>query len=402
MAGLAKPNIEGLGSEAPIILTSTSYHNGVNDDTIESLLDGNLNTHTKYGVLVTTNTQSHFKFKIDKKVRIHAYGTSYSDSGGSAGKKVKLYNTDENTLVGEFQTKQHEWYVLFPELEAGSYQLKVESSSNNYIQFTEWYVEDLECDNIVIKDGGKYYSFKKEKYNTVTKKFDEISVSDIQDNLCDSGSLTKEMTVGDETFIPLHKFENPKIITVEPPKQSMIHALKSKKELVVASGDFSTGIMENIDYLKAVSTVDSGCSVKVVISNDKGNTWYSTGDNGETWEELNNNLTTSQRASLEGFNEQDLNEFKNEINEKGFDIGDMERINFNNIKTETLRLAYVLNVNSCADECSVKSLNVQFDSKGNMKLTNDVEVRVNDYSVIVTPKINTNLMKINIINSPVE
>lgn len=154
--------LKEVDENSPLIyFNGTNYHDGSNADTLDSLLDDNTHKKTNYGVLVTTNKESHFYFNLMKKSNIYAYGELCSDSGGSTGKKIKLYkinNDDTETFIKEIQTKNNEWYLLCDNLGKGKYRFKVESNANNYCSFTEFNVKP--CQIYLLNKNNQYYTIK--------------------------------------------------------------------------------------------------------------------------------------------------------------------------------------------------------------------------------------------------
>jgi len=159
MAGIAKPDIEGLGKEGKIAFLESDYDD-TRFDNIETLLDGDTNKHTIYGVLLNGGISKNIVFEIPKKSNIWAYGQSYSDSGGSTPESINLYKKNNN---GEFEliqegipTKANEWYLFLSNLDKGVY--KIEHISN-YTMFTEWYVENLDLYKFLLKQNNSIYTF---------------------------------------------------------------------------------------------------------------------------------------------------------------------------------------------------------------------------------------------------
>lgn len=393
------PNVDNLGNRLDISFEATSYHNGTNADKIETLIDGSLAAKTKYGVLVTTNTQSHFKFTVNSECRIWAYGTTYSDSGGRTPQKVKLYKDDVE--IGEYQTKANEWYVLFEYLEAGNYQIKVLDKSNNYNQFTEWYVEELEDKIFAVKHEGKYYSLSKDNYDPQQKMFKESNIDELKadrNKLVSKEYLTRSLIIDGEEFKPLYKFNNPKLICLDNITVN-VQGIKSNTELVLASNNFSTSIIDSIDFIDSVSTIDENSNIKMVVSNDYGQTWLTTNDNGFNWTELNVNSINKSYEELSSQELEAWNNFKNEVAAKGFNMKELSTINFNPIKKDVLRFAYVLNIQDKENICRVELLNIQFDTHGKIQKLKDseVDITMDSFNAYIIPSRDIQLMKINML-----
>ncbi|MCE5169644.1 hypothetical protein LQV63_09995 [Paenibacillus profundus] len=165
MAGNAKPRVPNLGDEAKIEITgfrgsSVNTPNNASDASV--LLDG---VTTKQGVYnavaMSTHFDSYLEFSINRNSNLWAVGGSYSDSGGSAGKQLKLemWNGQEYKDVGIYNTTAtNGWYLLCPSLVAGKYKI---TPVANYVTFNEWYVENLVLNKSLIElSGGEYRTYK--------------------------------------------------------------------------------------------------------------------------------------------------------------------------------------------------------------------------------------------------
>lgn len=148
-------------------------------DSIDSLLDLSIASTSGYGCLLDTSYNNYnddqkentIVFEVFHLVNIWAYGQGYYDSGGRTPSTVKLYKKQKETwklLKDKIETKDNEWYVLFPNLNKGVYKLEVES---NYVSFTQWYVEKIAVSKYLIKSQDKIYSVKKTFYTIEDDKF---------------------------------------------------------------------------------------------------------------------------------------------------------------------------------------------------------------------------------------
>lgn len=176
-------------------------------------------------------------------------------------------------------------------------------------------------------------------------------------------------------------------------------AIKSNKQLVVGSGDFSTKLASNIDFFNAVYSIPNNCSIKCVVSNDSGTSWYTTSDNGNTWDKLTNIVTLKafNELSVEEVTQWDL--FKEEVFTSGISLVNLSMVNFNTLNSSTLRFAYVIyQEKALSTPANISKLDWQFDSIGLYKQmdTSDLSVTVNNNNIMITSNKDVELLKLNV------
>lgn len=153
MAGIAKPNVDGLGKETTVNFLSSRTDYTPNFK-IE-LFDGSLSSTNSVNSALffyTSYTGCFVEFEVTEKCRIWGYTLDYSDSGGNLLNPCALYKKDETTNQYVFVKNSNtpianQWYTIFDELEVGTYKIQ-SSARTNYSGWTEWYIEKLEKENI--------------------------------------------------------------------------------------------------------------------------------------------------------------------------------------------------------------------------------------------------------------
>ena len=254
-----------------------------------------------------------------------------------------------------------------------------------------------------IKDDNKYYSLLDSNYSS--GKYNEITMENslgwvLNNGVFDVNKLFTDTTINGETFKPITKFKNPKLIAYYNDNKINILGRKSNKQLVIASASFVTKIANNIDYFKVISNIENNSYIKMAVSIDAGVTWKTTNDNGTTWNDLTNKMPLKDYEIMTSEEKIQWNNLLTEIDTDGFDISNIENINFNTLNSEIIMFAYVLYQDNYNDACNNISLEWQFDSKGKMLKMNDTEYEVvlTEDRIVYTPKIDNDLIKVNIIN----
>ena len=225
-----------------------------------------------------------------------------------------------------------------------------------------------------IKQNNKYYSFSKDNYDTTTKMYKEITLDDINNGLylCQLTDLTKEVTIGEETFKPIDKFDNFQFVSkYNMPKT--IKGRKSKTGISIASGDIYTKVASRINSFTLDNTTTNNSSIKMAISFDNGSTWKTYKDGSFTDLSINiavktyENMTTDEKTNWDNA--------KTIITTDGFTPDVLSTIDFNTIENlSTIRFAYVLYQDLITDDCKVNTLSWQFDAKGSFQKMKDSEI----------------------------
>lgn len=89
-----------------------------------------------------------------------------------------------------------------------------------------------------IKQDDRYYGFSDDNYNTDTQMYNEITLDNINSYLYGNSvsNLTTEVTIGEETFRPIDKFSNFKIVSKYNIPKTII-GRKTKSSMIIANGD---------------------------------------------------------------------------------------------------------------------------------------------------------------------
>ena len=225
-----------------------------------------------------------------------------------------------------------------------------------------------------IKQNNKYYSFSEDNYDTITKMYKEITLDDINNGLhaCQLPDLTKEVTIGEETFKPIDKFNNFQLVSKYNVPKTII-GRKSKTGMSIASGDIYTKVASRINSFTLDNTTTNNSSIKMAVSFDNGSTWKTYKDGSLTDLSINiavktyENMTTDEKTNWDNA--------KTIITTDGFAPGVLSTIDFNTIENlSTIRFAYVLYQDLITDDCKVNTLSWQFDAKGSFQKMKDSEI----------------------------
>ena len=248
--------------------------------------------------------------------------------------------------------------------------------------------------SLYIKQNNKYYSFSKDNYDTATKMYKEITSDDINNDLylCNVSDLTKEVTIGEETFKPIDKFDNFQFVSKYNEPKTII-GRKSKTGMSIANGDINTRVASKINSFTLDNTVNNNSYIKMAVSFDNGATWKTYKDN--SFSDLNITIVNKTYEDMTVDEKNNWKSAKETILSEGFTTDILSTIDFNTINDlRTIRFAYVLYQDLINDSCSVNKLSWNFNAAGSFqKMTSDEVITQFSNGVIkIIPKANCNMI----------
>ena len=225
-----------------------------------------------------------------------------------------------------------------------------------------------------IKQNNKYYSFSKDNYDTVTKMYKEITSDDINNNLylCNLSDLTEEVTIGEETFKPIDKFNNFQFVSKYNEPKTII-GRKSKTGMSIPSGDIYTKVASKINSFTLDNTVNNNSYIKMAVSFDNGATWKTYKDN--SFSDLNITIANKTYEDMTVDEKNNWESAKETILSEGFTTDILSTIDFNTINDlRTIRFAYVLYQDLINDSCGVNKLSWNFNANGKFQKMKESEI----------------------------
>ena len=262
------------------------------------------------------------------------------------------------------------------------------------IQYHEKSQISTKENKFIIEMDGKYYSAKKDNYDADTKKYREITFSthdEFYNYAVDLSILNTNITINDETFKPIDKFTNYKLISDEDFKM-ILNAIKSDKEMIISRQNLSLLSAEKINAFKQIISKENNGNCKTVFSLDNGATWKSYDVSTSQFIDLTNTLpldlvATTKPDDLSEENKTKWDNLQDEIIEKGIDTDTMQTLDFATLLGSTyknIRFAHVLIRPTYDDKVTLQNMSWNIDEEGDYVQTNDVEIAVNSNRLIAT------------------
>lgn len=224
--------------------------------------------------------------------------------------------------------------------------------------------------NCLIKMDNKYYSILEEFWNTETKNFTNVGSKDFEKSF-NLQNLTKELTYGEDTFIPLEKFDNFSIVFKDETIEKLNIGGYKIENKIVMTNPIDMRMVENFN-----SIAINGTNVKCLIKFNEEEQYYTYNFEESIFE----------------------NEEIDNIATNGIDISKIKDIDFNKIKEEkdlkNVTFAFFLQQDSIVNNIIIDYLEI---GEFSQKTSTETKLKVGYKKISIQPTFNANLLKINVL-----
>lgn len=384
MAGIARPTVAHLGKE---VLPTNLISSGDVIGSMNGLFDGTCVNEWNTSRICYWRKNSYTEFTIDRKVNIWRCGTT-----GWATQHCSLFRIEKLQDDGTYlditneitqsvsPITEKEWEKTISDLSKGTYRFYPQNTRLD----SEWYMEAV--DRFIIFMNQKYYTIEN---NTLVEINEEITANVIDERGALESTINENISLlfGNVTFIS----SNSNVLDLD--------CLKTNNELVIENNDLPTTIQSNIEFFENQSEITGNGEIKIAFSIDEGITWKT--HDGLDFIDL---LVTIPCKPYNELTEDELiqwNNARDEILANGIDSATLKTLDFNTLTFDKIRFVYVLHVDDITDTTLNKKLIWQFDAKNSMILMKDdeIDLEVLPTGIKITPKVNSEMIKLNIITS---
>lgn len=298
--------------------------------------------------------------------------------------------------------------VLATEVDFTTYRLLIEEyNARNLGVYRGEY--DWDWFNYVIMYNGGYFSTLEENYDTTTKMYKSVLASELkQENgfkvygASDMSAFFKEITIGEETFRPIDKFDNFKIISNQRSTMAL-NGIKTTKDMAVATYNINIARYKNVDNITFLNEIvpnveGENVYVKCVFSFDEGVTWRTFKDGILT--ELDLEIPKGKYEDLNEDQKLIWNVATDNILSEGCDLEIIKNTKWKEIEgLQRVKFAFAFNTPSYATVNAITQLDVTYDDTDFLKEmdSSEYDCEIYDKSVKVTSKIDNELIKVNIL-----
>ena len=281
-----------------------------------------------------------------------------TDNGGS----VKLYNCYGNVVKGEYTTPydiENNVFTDTPLLD-DKYNIIDESVD---ISTVGLYAGTYGWQKILIKKNNKYYTINSEKYNPTLNMFDELSnfsIDNFDDYSFSIDDLFTEVTIGDETFKPIDKFDNFQIVSKDN-FDCIITGLKSTQEMIATLEPLNMRAYDVIHNITGDYVIENNGVIKLLFSFDKGTTWKTYDVNNSEWNDVNVDIPIKLYENFTDEDKTNWNDATNTILSDGISVQNLGNVEFESVRTNSLMFAVAFNRPTYSDTCTLKDLKINYD-----------------------------------------
>lgn len=235
---------------------------------------------------------------------------------------------------------------------------------------------------LLLEQNGKYYDLSTESYNVETAAYNSL-IGNISDLLVNSSfspnDLFIEISIGEETFTPIDKFDNFRIISNEKIDLNLLGNKIGYSLLLSNSTNFDSSQVKSLNNIN----VDYSGDVKLVFSVNEGLTWLTYS---------NDILTRLDGAYDYPLTPETEEKLRNDIVSYGITPNDIKNVDFllNNITS--IRIAYVLGSRSVIYKTMLK-----IEDKSHYKLLKSSERKITKYDrdILIQSNINSHFIHVN-------
>ena len=251
--------------------------------------------------------------------------------------------------------------------------------------------------NCIIKSNDKYIIPTIDEYNPETNSFNEYDTfEEVYDKLVPLYTLTENITVNGETFIPISKLPDKFTILKKTSVPFCMKAL-SKTYLFYYKGYYALDNLENLLSITlksgiATNEIVQTSNLKCIFSFDCGLTWKSYDFYNTAFLNIDDIELTNESVS-------DIN-LQDKVINYGIDASKLKDIVFDNFVTKSFKILFAFDVSSYTPQKEFHCISIKYNSIGSfIEMINEKEyfttLKNNEISII--PTIDTDQMKTNIV-----
>lgn len=217
--------------------------------------------------------------------------------------------------------------------------------------------------NFILNDNGTYKTYNEE--NNALEVITDITG-------LDSKALTGvKLDLVPDALKLLPSLDGVKLI-ISKKSSIVFNAIKNKRELVVMRDDFFTSQIKTINSLFINSNLSGNGGIKLAVSTDSGLTWKSF--DGDYWINLSATIPQNKYEKLTQEEKELWNNALTDIDANGIDYDQLNSIDFNPLRAEKLRFAFVLNCENYSDTAKLESIMCSAKKVNYLKCCSEAEV----------------------------
>ena len=262
---------------------------------------------------------------------------------------------------------------------------------------------------VILQSNKNYYSIDEKYYNSSTKNYNTISdlsasnFSNYEFNIYD---LFDEITINEETFKPIDKFESFSIISTSQ-NTLTVNGIKVDKSMIATMEPLSMAAYETIHNITADYTTENNGTIKLIFSFDKGNTWKTYDVSTNAWNPVSVNIPTKLYDNFTPEEKSNWDSARDTILSDGISVQDLGNVVFSTETIKTLMFAVAFSRPTYADTCTLRGLNIKYDgvvtyiqlAVGSDLTKYEAKVRITGDTIGVTSSTNCDKLLISVVTN---
>lgn len=262
---------------------------------------------------------------------------------------------------------------------------------------------------VILQSNKNYYSIDEKYYNSSTKNYNTISdlsasnFSNYEFNIYD---LFDEITINEETFKPIDKFESFSIISTSQ-NTLTVNGIKVDKSMIATMEPLSMAAYETIHNITADYTTENNGAIKLIFSFDKGNTWKTYDVSINAWNPVSVNIPTKLYDNFTSEEKSNWDFARDTILSDGISVQNLGDVVFSTETIKTLMFAVAFSRPTYADTCTLRGLNIKYDgvvtyiqlAVGSDLTKYEAKVRITGDTIGVTSSTNCDKLLISVVTN---
>ena len=296
----------------------------------------------------------------------------------------------DNILIGKK-------FMIIPE---------IQDNSVAVVEFELW---GNDFEGVILQSNKNYYSIDEKYYNSSTKNYNAISdlsasnFSNYEFNIYD---LFDEITINEETFKPIDKFESFSIISTSQ-NTLTVNGIKVDKSMIATMEPLSMAAYETIHNITADYTTENNGAIKLIFSFDKGNTWKTYDVSTNVWNTVSVNIPSKLYDNFTSEQKSNWDSARDTILSDGISVQNLGNVVFSTETIKTLMFAVAFSRPTYADTCILRGLNIKYDgvvtyiqlAVGSDLTKYEAKVRITGDTIGVTSSTNCDKLLISVVTN---
>ena len=296
----------------------------------------------------------------------------------------------DNILIGKK-------FMIIPE---------IQDNSVAVVEFELWGDDFV---GVILQSNKNYYSIDEKYYNSSTKNYNaisDLSASNFSNYEFNVSDLFNEITINEETFKPIDKFENFSIISTSQ-NTLTVNGIKVDKSMIATMEPLSMAAYETIHNITADYTTENNGAIKLIFSFDKGNTWKTYDVSTNVWNTVSVNIPSKLYDNFTSEEKSNWDSARDTILSDGISVQNLGNVVFSTETIKTLMFAVAFSRPTYADTCTLRGLNIKYDgvvtyiqlAVGSDLTKYEAKVRITGDTIGVTSSTNCDKLLISVVTN---